>query len=560
MLREFYSRKLLCAFLITLLSATLSYSQTNVGYMELISSSQGLSQPIELHSAPGDPAGRFFIVQKTGEIMIWDNGSVLSTPFLNINPLVEDNGEQGLLSMAFHPQYATNGFFYVYYNANNGNVTVARYQRSSNPDIADPTPTPATPLANISKPFDNHNGGHLQFRVEGGVNYLYFATGDGGSGNDPFNNAQNPSSLLGKMLRINVDAPTPVLEIWGRGLRNPFRWSFDRATGDMWIADVGQGSREEINYLPATSVSPNFGWPCREGFRANASAPGAGDCDTVTAVAINPIFDYPTGADSGRSVIGGYVYRGAAFPSLVGTYLMTDYFSNRVLAIRSNGSGGWSVTEVTPTPVVSNIASISEGADGELYAISLTGNAIYRIIVPVVTPLVLTQFSAKPFTGYNELNWTTASEQDIDRFTIEYGKNGMDFITIGDVAATNNTITKNYRFLHQISTREKAFYRLRINERSNSHSYSAVIVVNGVRTKEVKVYPTLVKNSLLNVVSGFPVEKLRISSLSGQEVYSKDLNGADGFFSIGLPSLQKGFYVVSVVGKGEQFTAKILIE
>ncbi|MBO9657399.1 MAG: PQQ-dependent sugar dehydrogenase, partial [Chitinophagaceae bacterium] len=415
---------------------TIVNSQPNVGYMEMIPASAGLTQPIELASAPGDIAGRFFIVQKTGEIRIWDNGTLLPTPFLNINPLVVDdvNGEQGLLSVAFHPQYATNGFFYVYYNANNGNIVVMRYQRSSgNPDLADPTPNAAGPYVNIPKPFTNHNGGHLQFRIEGGVNYLYFATGDGGSGNDPFNNAQNPLSLLGKMLRVNVDATTPSVEIWGRGLRNPFRWSFDRGTGDMWIADVGQGAREEINYFPSASVNPNFGWPCREGLIANTNAPAAGDCDTVNPVAINPIYDYQIGG-AGRSVIGGYVYRGSAFPSLQGIYFLTDFFSNRLIAIQPNGSGGWIVNEVTPTPALSNIASISEDASGELYAVSLQGS-VNRVIVPVVTPLTLTKFSGKPFDGYNELLWTAESEEGIDNFTIEYSRDGTNFSPVGKVSS-----------------------------------------------------------------------------------------------------------------------------
>ncbi|RYZ25445.1 MAG: sugar dehydrogenase, partial [Sphingobacteriales bacterium] len=265
MLKEFYPLRPVWLFFLFILTATASYSQPDIGYMELIEPTDGLSQPIELVSAPGDPAGRLFIVQKTGQIRIWTGTALLPTPFLDISGLVEDNGEQGLLSMAFHPQYASNGYFYVYYSANNGNITVARYQVSGNPDIANPVATPAAPWVSIAKPFDNHNGGHLQFRVEGGVPYLYFATGDGGSGNDPFNNAQNPASLLGKMLRINVDAPSPTVESWGRGLRNPFRWSFDRSTGDIWIADVGQGTREEIDFLPAATINPNFGWPCREG-------------------------------------------------------------------------------------------------------------------------------------------------------------------------------------------------------------------------------------------------------------------------------------------------------
>lgn len=561
MLKDLYPYRSLCILFIASLYAIPGNSQPNIGYMETISSSEGLSQPIELVSAPGDPAGRFFIVQKTGEIRIWNGNAILPTPFLNINTLVEDNGEQGLLSMAFHPQYAANGFFFVYYSANNGNITVARYQRSgSNPDLADPAPNPATPLVSIAKPFDNHNGGHLQFRVESGVNYLYFATGDGGSGNDPFNNAQNPASLLGKMLRLNVDAPSPTVEIWGRGLRNPFRWSFDKANGDIWIADVGQGAREEINHLAAAALSPNFGWPCREGFSANNSAPAGGDCDTVSAIAINPIFDYPTGADSGRSVIGGYVYRGTAFPALQGIYFVTDYFSNRVLAIQPSGGSGWTVSEVTPTPVVSNIASISEDASGELYAISLTGNAVYRLIVPVVTPLVLTKFSGKAFTGYNELTWTTESEDGIDKFTIEYSHDGSNFTETGNVSSKNDGARNDYTFRHSINGLERSYYRLKINELNNTHSYSAVIMISSIKTTDLRIYPTVIKNSTLNIVSGFPVEKIRVLNINGQELFVKAMNGTHGFFTLTLPSLQKGFYIVSVVGKNAVFTDKILIE
>ncbi|MET0462705.1 MAG: PQQ-dependent sugar dehydrogenase [Chitinophagaceae bacterium] len=554
----FLSRAFCTAFFVSIIPATV-YSQPTIGYMEMIPSSQGLVQPIELASAPGDIAGRFFIVQKTGEIRIWDNGTLLATPFLNINSLVRDdvNGEQGLLSMAFHPQYATNGFFYVYYNANNGNIVVTRYQRSAgNPDLADPTP--ATPYVNIAKPFTNHNGGHLQFRVEGGVNYLYFATGDGGSGNDPFNNAQNPLSLLGKMLRVNVDAGSPAVEIWGRGLRNPFRWSFDRSTGDVWIADVGQGAREEINFFPAASVNPNFGWPCREGLVANGDAPAGGDCDTVAAVAINPIYDYQIGG-AGRSVIGGYVYRGAAFPSLQGTYLLTDFFSNRLVAIQPNGSG-WTVNEVTPSPALSNIASISEDADGELYAVSLSGGTVHRVIVPVVTPLKLTRFSGTPLPAYNELSWTAESEEGIREFIVEYSKDGANFSPVGQVVSLNDGKTNQYAYKHPVNAQGNAYYRLRINEINSSYSYSAVISVKTDRSRDLKVYPTIVNNSRLNVLSGFLVDKIRVSTMTGQEVYSKQLSGTSGFFTVDLPYLKKGFYIVVVESGNDRFTNKIIID
>lgn len=244
----------IASFILFFTTTTIIYSQPQLAYQPVIT---GLTEPIEVATAPGDASGRVFIVQKGGLIRIWNGSTVLATPFLDISAISVDDGERGLLSMAFHPQYQSNGFFFVYYNNNAGDVTVARYQVSGDPDVANPTPNPVAPLISIPKNFTNHNGGHLQFRVEAGTNYLYFATGDGGSGNDPDNNAQNPASFLGKMIRMNVDAVTPVPEIWAWGLRNPFRWSFDRANGDIWIGDVGQGLKEEVSYRAGGTYGAN---------------------------------------------------------------------------------------------------------------------------------------------------------------------------------------------------------------------------------------------------------------------------------------------------------------
>ena len=214
----------------------------------MIGSSEGLALPIELLSAPGDASGKLFIVEKGGTVRIWNGSSLLPNPFLDITSRVKNDGEQGLLSMAFHPQYQSNGFFFVYYNNTDGDITIERYKVSNNPNITDYVASPPTTLMSISKNYGNHNGGHLQFRSEGGANYLYFATGDGGGSNDPDNNAQNPNSYLGKMIRINVDVTPYTPQIWATGLRNPFRWSFDKSTGDIWIGDVGQDAKEEINF------------------------------------------------------------------------------------------------------------------------------------------------------------------------------------------------------------------------------------------------------------------------------------------------------------------------
>ena len=246
-------------------------AQPIVAYTPFISS--GLNSPIEIVNA-GDGSGRLFIVQQGGAIRVWTPGSgLLSTPFLTI-PTIHCfvGGERGLLSLAFHPDYETNGFFYVYYTStDDGAITVARYHADPASNVADPG---GTELVVVPHPGQsNHNGGHLQFRKEGSVNYLYFGTGDGGGANDPPSNSQNDASMLGKMIRINVDLPLPITpEIYAKGLRNPFRWSFDRLNGNMWIGDVGQGLKEEVDFWPAAGgTGANFGWRCFEGTIQNTN-------------------------------------------------------------------------------------------------------------------------------------------------------------------------------------------------------------------------------------------------------------------------------------------------
>ena len=323
--------------------ATVGQSQPDVSYQPFIGASEGLSSPIELVSAPGDATGRLFIIEKAGRVKIWNGSNLLSTPFIDISALVFNDGEMGLLSMAFHPQYQSNGFFFLYYNNSDKNITIARYKVSADPNIAIPDANPTTPLMIITNNAGAHNGGHLQFRTEVGINYLYFATGDGGQGgNDPENNAQNPDSYLGKMIRINVDAASYNPEIWAWGLRNPFRWSFDRSTGDIWIGDVGEATREEINFRPLGTSGANYGWVCTEGLTNNDNAPAGTDCDTVDNVAVMPVYEYVTGSE-GRSVIGGYVYRGNEYPALKGYYLATDFFSGTLWLIKKSGAS-WDVS------------------------------------------------------------------------------------------------------------------------------------------------------------------------------------------------------------------------
>jgi glucose/arabinose dehydrogenase len=531
---------------------TIARSQPAIAYEPLISS--GLSSPMEIVSAPGDATGRLFIVEKGGTIKIWNGSEVLATPFLDISTIITSNGERGLLSMAFHPDYASNGYFFVYYTNNAGAVTIARYIVSSDPDIAGPDPNPAAPLITIPKLYANHNGGHLQFRTEEGVHYLYFATGDGGGSNDPDNNAQNPASLPGKMIRMNVDATPVTIEQWAIGLRNPFRWSFDRLTGDIWIGDVGQGQKEEVNFREAGSSGANYGWPCYEGTIKNADADPP--CDPPERV--TPVFEYDN-PDEGSSVVGGYVYRGDEFAALQGYYFVTDYYSGNVWIIQRDGNN-FNIVNMQPA-LKTGISSISEVENGTLYAAALTENAVYKIIPLEATPLTLTHFSGRETDGgYNELNWTTATEQNVEKFVIEYSSNGTEFSSAGAVNASNNINGAEYSFRHYAITGGKIFYRLNIIDADGTGNYSPAISINNTSTTGIKIYPTIIAAGKLHINSGKRIDKVQLFTVAGKPVLTKETNGANGYFSIVLPALQKGMYIIQLTGRDFQKNQKIIIQ
>lgn len=338
----------------------------------------GFSNPVDIAHAGDD---RLFIVEQGGTIYIVDSsGTRINTPFFSRS--VTSGGERGLLGLAFDPNYPFNGFFYVYYSLG-GTSRISRYQvDANNPNVADPTSE--TPIMTISQPFSNHNGGDIAFGPDG---YLYIGLGDGGSGGDPGNRSQNPQELLGKMLRIDVSSlpymipptnpfvndSTTLDEIWALGLRNPWRWSFDRTTGDMWIADVGQGAREEISYMPYDTIGgANYGWRCYEGnntFRVN-------NCDTSTVLTF-PVFDYPRNV--GTSVTGGFVYRGVRYPILEGIYFFGDYNSGRLWGLwpDPNNPGNWLNTEFLNTNY--QWSTFGEDQDGEMYGADYNSGTIYQL-------------------------------------------------------------------------------------------------------------------------------------------------------------------------------------
>lgn len=341
----------------------------------------GFSTPVEATHA-GDE--RLFVVEKGGTIQIIDSlGQKHSTPFLDISSIVRSSGsEQGLLGLAFSPDYDSTGRFYVFYTATNGEMTLARYLVSPNDrDAADPTS--AEILASFAQPFNNHNGGCLRFGPDG---YLYFALGDGGSGGDPGNRAQTLSNGLGKIHRIDVSPATgysipasnpfisvfgSVESIWSYGLRNPWKFSFDSVNGDMWIADVGQDAREEINRVAGDSAGINFGWKCREGVAVYATT----NCNVVGEL---PVWDYAHSFSTGESVTGGFVYRGNNFSLLEGHYVVGDYASGAFWTVYPDGTGGYDTTQQGLLLPRGQLTSFGEDAEGELYALSKSGT-VYRV-------------------------------------------------------------------------------------------------------------------------------------------------------------------------------------
>jgi glucose/arabinose dehydrogenase len=372
-----------------------SFSRAASVNVELVA--PGLSQPVGITHA-GDGSGRLFITLQAGRIVIFDGASILPTPFLDIQALVSCCGERGLLSVAFHPSYELNGFFYVNYTNIDGNTVIARYSVSgADANVADPNSSAI--LLTISQPFANHNGGQLQFGPDG---YLYIGMGDGGSGGDPFNNAQNLGTLLGKILRIDVDSAFPYAvpaanpftgnpgafgEIWALGLRNPWRFSFDRLTGDLFIADVGQNNWEEVNFQSAGSTGgENYGWRLMEGFHCFDPATGCND-GTLTL----PILEYDH--STGCSVTGGYAYRGAGVPELYGTYVYADFCTGRISGAVRDQSGAWTSFEILDTDFT--ISSFGEDEAGEIYFThhDVDNGAVYRIMSSTSGVSPLTQWN-----------------------------------------------------------------------------------------------------------------------------------------------------------------------
>lgn len=348
--------------------------------IELLPIASGFTKPVYLTHA-GDSTGRLFVVEQAGRILSLKDGAISSTPFLDIVSIVGSSAnEQGLLSLAFHPNYMNNGFFFVNYTDKQGDTVIARYQVSTdNPEVADVNS--AKVLLTIDQPYANHNGGQVDFGPDG---YLYIGMGDGGAANDPENRGQSLNTLLGKILRIDVDTGDPYgipetnpfvnqseasPEIWSYGWRNPWRFAFDRATADLYVADVGQNQYEEIHVeLAGAEGGRNYGWRLMEGQHCFRPA----ECDSASQGLVLPVAEYDHGL--GCSVTGGYVYRGKQFPSLEGVYFYGDYCTGIIWGLRHEGNEQWSQVELLRSE--ETISSFGQDEMGELYLVDHRGDIL----------------------------------------------------------------------------------------------------------------------------------------------------------------------------------------
>ncbi len=422
------SRLLLISLLVNYTLNAQSFSLTTVA--------TGFNAPLNIQHAQDE---RLFIVEQGGRIKILNpDGTVEATPFLNLSGSISSGGERGLLGLAFHPDYPNNGYFFVNYTNPNGNTQISRFSVDPlNPNLADPSSELG--LMTIVQPYANHNGGCIAFGPNG---YLYIGMGDGGSGGDPQNYSQNTSSLLGKLLRIDIDNPsgnlnysipldnpyfestTEAQEIWAYGLRNPWKFSFDRDTGDLWIADVGQNAYEEINKVALSAAGLNYGWRCYEGDQSYNTS----NCADPSTMEF-PIAVYPH--NIGSSITGGYVYRGPENTPLQGHYLFADFVSGYLGVL--DPANGNVVFEQNQSQ---NWASFGEAIDGSLYLTAFNG-VVYKIVPEVVLGQADSQITVQLFPNpardqllVHASNLVSFTVYDVKGQEIKTEKVHQDWVTI----------------------------------------------------------------------------------------------------------------------------------
>lgn len=552
---------LICSFVTN--AQDLTFELINVG---------ALSQPVEITNTGVAGDDRLFICQKGGQIRIIDNISSLTpslrtTPYMTLS--VNNSGEGGLLGLAFSPDFQTSGKFYVNYTADVSgqfSTVISQFIASNHTDN---TASPATENVILTIPqfANNHNGGDLAFGHDG---YLYIGMGDGGGGGDPQEQGQDSTTFLGSMLRIDVSSlphsippDNPFItnasvpnEIWSVGWRNPWRFSFDRITGHLFIADVGQNAVEEINIEAASDPGGrNYGWDCYEG---SSSYEPAG-CQNMNLLSM-PQYEYSHAL--GSSVTGGMVYRGSDYPGLYGKYIFTDFGSNVFWILTLSGT---SVTQIDTLQFqgggnLFSVAAIGDDVQGELYAAQIGGSGALYKITSTVLPVDLINFRGSVNNNGSLLTWSTASEVNSSSFILERSIDGSIFQAVGDIPASGNSSTdRKYEYLDLHNLSGKIFYRLKVVDKDASFRYSEIISVLHESSFSFQVYPNPV-NNLLNIQ--WNNEKLfngiyQIKDLSGHCVLAGNLSYKTN--TIDTSHLPKGLYLLSIIGNDVHTSTPIVV-
>ena len=571
-----------CTFCILLLFSVKIYSQPNLATVEIAS---GFTNPVAL-ACPNDGSNRLFVVERAGVIRIIENGVVLATPFLDISPLVESSGnEEGLLGLAFHPEYADSGHFYVNYIFPEGtgpdSTRIARYSVSAgDPNIANPT---ETTIMEFRQPQGNHNGGDLKFGPDG---FLYISSGDGGGSGDPQCLAQKGDTLLGKILRVDIDGdfsltanscglnpnvygipntnpfianPSICDEIWATGLRNPWRFSFDMLAGDFWIADVGQNIREEINFQPAASTGgENYGWKVMEGNNCFDPDPIDTDCPIGTFSCFNaaytdPIYDYVHGAGC-NSATGGFVYRGSQYPVLTGYYIFGDICRSEFWTVIPDGMGGWNVnSQVIPNR---GPTTFGQNESGEVFfAVNGTNASVYQIADANVLPIELISFEGFPNAQTVELVWEVDNALNFSHFEIER-RNEIEQI-FQHIGLTDYHSSMNYMFVDESPLEGINYYRLKLIDNDGRFNYSPVRSVMFKNEREVTLFPNPGNKLVTLEFNKGGNYEVSITNNLGSIVAVKPLSGTGPFqHSIKMGHLTSGIYFITVTSNGFSRTFK----
>ena len=547
--------------------------------VEFVTYAQGLSSPVDI---VGSPFGNndLYIVQRgtangTAEIRVVKQGEVLPTPFLIVTG-ISCCGERGLLSMVFHPNVLNNGIFFVYYTgAQTGALTIARYKLKDPLNIYEADPNSREVIISIPhSSYSNHNGGKLLFGTDG---YLYVGTGDGGGSNDPLANGQNPQSLLGKMLRIHpslIPNATPkysippdnpyantndgVLdEIYSMGLRNPWRWSFDRQTGNAWIADVGQNIWEELNFVtPGVLKGANFGWRCFEGTATNNAA-GIQPCNLYGAQQHTPpVYVYPHNSTTGGfSVTGGYVYRGSSYPALKGFYIMADYITPAIWLVKSDGSfQAQRQAEFIP----SNISGFGETADGELWAISLTAGRVYSVKAEEALSANHLLLRGRIQHQKHYLYWTDYSASGNEKYTLEVrdGNEGL-FRAVESIPARGPG-KQDYEASRPVPAGGvESYYRLKIETSQPSPWYSQVLQLgSGISDNLFRLIK--VQSGLAYLQLPVHTQSVTISDISGRLLQQIKTGSGTTLVTIDISQWQGRVLIVSASYTGKTASLKLM--